>query len=194
MDDANTHILGTSQARAKLLLDANIFAYAHEAHQATGYHLLDYLDTLHGGDTIDWYVASTVAMKLYRHGNYGLIGRNLLNCNAPDMKMDHFPYEKKDGSLGFVKLNSLAPDDWAQISLAYNYPDLIVVTNDSAMFKSAHAVLKGRAIAFHDFLQKISPYWYYDKNWLKMKQWLIDNKKPLRNNSSWILPADAQIK
>jgi hypothetical protein len=186
VDEANTHILKSSTARAKVLLDANVLSYAHDAHQATGYHLLDYLDTIKG--RVDWFVSSGVAMDLYRHGTYGLIAGNMLNCDYPDMKMNDFPYEKKDGSLGFVKLNTVSGDDWSQICLAYNYPELIIVTNDSKMFKSAHAALNGRAIAFHDFLTKLSPYWFYDNNWLNLKQWLIDNKKPLRNNSSWILP------
>jgi len=186
MDDATTHILKQSKARAKLLLDANVLSYAQDAQKATGVHLLDYLDQLHG--TLDWFVASRVAVDLYNSGIYPGILRPILNCDSTNMKMGDFPYEKKDGSLGFVKLNRISGDDWAQISLAYNYPELIIVTNDSKMFKSAHAVLKGRAIAFHDFLDKISPYWFYDKKWLQLKSWLITNKKPLRNNSSWILP------
>lgn len=186
MDEANTFIISSSRARAKLLLDANIFSYAHDAHQATGYHLLDYLDTIKG--TVDWFVSSGVAMDLYRYGTYGILP-NILNCDYPNMKMDQFPYEKDDGSLGFVRLNTVSGDDWSQICLAYNYPDLIIVTNDAKMFKSAHAALNGRAVTFHDFLDKISPYWSHDENWLRLRQWLIDNKEPLRNNSSWVLPA-----
>lgn len=190
MDEANTHILISSTARAKVLLDANVLSYAYDAHQATGYHLLDYLDTIKG--RVDWFVSSGVAMDLYRHGTYGLIAGNMLNCDYLDMKMNDFPYEKEDGSLGFVKLNTVSGDDWSQICLAYNYPELIIITNDSKMFKSAHAVLNGRAIAFHDFLTKLSPYWFYDNNWLNLKQWLIENKQQLRNNSSWILPEDSR--
>lgn len=185
-DDATTFILQRSTAKAKLLFDANVLSYAQDAHQAIGVHLLDYMEKING--TVDWFVSSRVAVDLYNNKIYEGIFRNILNCDYPDMKIDQFPYEKKDGSLGFVKLNSVSGDDWSQICLAYNYPELIIVTNDSKMFKSAHAVLNGRAIAFHDFLQKISPYWFYDKNWLALKQWLIENKKPLRNNSSWILP------
>ena len=188
MNDATAYILQKSTARAKLLFDANVLSYAQEAHQATGFHLLEYMEKIRG--TLDWFVSSRVAVDLYNNGIYEGIFTNILNCDYPDMKMNQFPYQKKDGSLGFVKLNSISGDDWSQISLAYNYPELIIVTNDSKMFKSAHAILDGRAIAFHDFLQKISPYWFYDKNWLNLKQWLIDNKKPLRNNSSWILPND----
>lgn len=189
MDDANTHILKRSKAKAKLLFDANVFSYSEEAYRATGYHLLDYMESIKG--TVDWFVGSQLAVDLYNNKILPGILRNILSCNYPDMKMDHFPYIKKDGSLGFVKLNKISGDDWSQISLAYNYPELIIVTNDSKMFKSAHAVLEGRAIAFHDFLDKISPNWPDDKGWSVLKEWLIDNKKPLRNNSSWILPADA---
>jgi hypothetical protein len=89
-----------------------------------------------------------------------------------------------------VKLNRVAGDDWAQINLAYNYPELIVVTNDSGMFKSAHAVLDGRAMAFHELLKQLSPYWFYDDQWLYLKSWMNKNVKPLRNNSSWILPKE----
>jgi hypothetical protein len=56
------------------------------------------------------------------------------------------------------------------------------------MFKTAHAVLDGRSIAFHQFLQELSLYWPADKNWLKLKAWFTENTKPLRNNSSWIIP------
>lgn len=189
MNDANDHILNSSKARALLLFDANVISYAEEGYLKTGYHLLDYMETIKG--TVDWFVGSRVAMDLYNHKIVPGILRNILNCDYPDMKMDYFPYIKTDGNLGFVKLNKISGDDWSQICLAYNYEKLVIVTNDSRMFKSAHAVLGGRAIAFHDFLDKISPYWEDDDGWQKLKEWLIKNKLPLRNNSSWILPSDA---
>lgn len=188
-DDANDFILNRSTAKAHLLFDANVLSYAEEAFKATGHHLLDYMESIHG--TVDWYVGSRVATDLYNNKILPGILRNILNCDYPDMKVDHFPYIKIDGSLGFVKLNKISGDDWSQICLAYNYEKLIIVTNDSKMFKSAHAVLNGRAIAFHDFLDRVSPYWHDDKGWQELKRWLIENKKPLRNNSSWILPPDA---
>jgi len=43
------------------------------------------------------------------------------------MKMNQFPFIKEDDSLSFVRLSTLASDDCAQIFLAYNYPDLIIV-------------------------------------------------------------------
>lgn len=190
MDDANRYLLDESGAKVKLLFDANVLSYAEEAYRATGCHLLGYMESIHG--TIDWFVANDVAMNLYNNKILPGILTNILNSGSIGMKMDHFPYVKADGSVGFVKLNKLASDDWGQIVLAYNYEDLIIVTNDSKMFKSAHAVLNGRAIAFHDFLENVSPYWDGDENWSKLKGWLIENKKPLRNNSSWILPPDAK--
>jgi hypothetical protein len=151
-------------------------------------YLFDYLDRIKG--TVDWYVGSSVAVNLYNNGIVPGIFTNLLNCDYPDMKMNQFPYMKKDGSVGFVKLNSVSGDDWAQICLAYNHPELIIVTNDARMFKSAHAVLEGRAMTFHELLKQLSPYWFYDKQWLGIKEWFHDNINPLRNNSSWILPND----
>jgi hypothetical protein len=188
MDENNTYILSASTARAKLLLDANVLSYSQRALEETGIDLLDLLDSLHG--TVDWFVGSRVAVDLYNNGVLPGVLKNLLNCDYPDMKMNEFPYEKKDGSLAFTKLNTVSGDDWAQICLAYNHPELIIVTNDSRMFKSAHAVLRGRAIALHDFLQQLSPYWLYDKNWLSLKAWFNTNIHPLRNNSSWILPGE----
>jgi len=189
MDETNTHILSLSKARAKLLFDANVLSYAQQAYNATGIHLLDYMDRISG--TVDWWVSSRVAVDLYNNGILPGVLRNMLNCDYPDMKMNDFPYEKEDGSLGFVKLNTVSGDDWSQICLAYNYPELIIVTNDAKMLKSAHAVLRGRALPFHEFLKQVSPYWFYDKNWLQLKTWFVDNVMPLRNNSSWILPGEA---
>lgn len=188
VDATTTLILKSSRAKAKLLLDANVLIYAKEAFDATGTHLLSYLDQLSG--VVDWYVGSCVVIKLHSAGTYdiGSLSPFILNCQAVDAKMNMFPYIKEDDSLEFVRLSSLAGDDWSQIVLAYNYPELIVATNDSAMFKTAHAVLNGRAIAFHNLLQNLSPYWFADTSWLRLKKWLIENKKPLRNSSSWIIP------
>jgi hypothetical protein len=61
------------------------------------------------------------------------------------------------------------------------------------MFKSAHASLEGRVIAFYDFLNIVSSYYKNDKDWQKLKKWLITNTKPLRNNSSWIIE-DQKVK
>lgn len=188
MDEYNTHLLSESTALARVLLDANILIYSIEAFNEIGIQLLDYLEGLEG--YIDWYVASCVAYELYKKGTYPYFSipqKHMLNCDSIDMKMDQFPYIREDDSLGFVKLNSLAGDDWAQIGLAHNFESLIVATNDSKMFKSAHASLEGRAIAFHDLLNKITLYYPTDKNWAKLKQWFETNKKPLRNNSSWII-------
>ena len=187
MDDFNTRFLAESKAHAKLLLDANVLIYAQEAFRATNLHLLEFLDQLSG--RVDWYVASCVALKLHNGGSYDVtsLDKHVLNCDDIGMKMDSLPFIKENGDLGFVKLNALAGDDWAQICLAHNNPELIIATNDSAMFRSAHASLEGRAIAFHDLLDKLSPYWTVEPAWLRLKTWLIENKQPLRNNGSWII-------
>lgn len=188
MDVSNTHILSKSSARANVLLDANVLIYAQKAFVEIGYpHFLNFLDGLDG--YINWYVASCVIMNLHNGGTYdlGSLSNHMLNCDAINMKMDQFPYIKGDDSLGFVKLNAVAGDDWAQIWLAHNYEKLILVTNDAKMFKSAHASLEGRSIAFHDFLDKMSLYYKDDREWKKLTKWFEQNINPLRNNSSWII-------
>ena len=189
MDYSNAQILDRSNAKAKLMLDANVFNYAESAFAATGVHLISYLNSLEG--EIDWFVSSTVAVNLYNNGVVPGIMSNILNSNDPGMKMDHFPYIKTNGSLGFVKLNKLASDDWGQITLAYNHQDLIIVTNDSKMFKSAHVITEGRVIKFHEFIKKIGMNWPNDDNWQTLEEWFLQNVPPLRNNSSWLLPDDA---
>jgi hypothetical protein len=98
MDDPNTFILNRSKARAKLLLDANVITYAQQGAEATGIHLLDYLGKLNG--TVDWFVANCVAAELYNAHVLPRLLRNILNSNNPGVKMDQFPYKKKDGSVG----------------------------------------------------------------------------------------------
>jgi len=56
MDQSTTLRLKESTARAKVLLDANVLIYAHEAYEATGLHLLSYLDRLRG--QVDWFVGT----------------------------------------------------------------------------------------------------------------------------------------
>ena len=90
MDESNRQILAESKARAKLLLDANVLSYAELAYNATGYHSLDYLGTVHG--TVDWFVGSRIAVNLYNSGTLPGILPNILNCSYPDMKMNSFPY------------------------------------------------------------------------------------------------------
>lgn len=156
------HTLAKSTAGAKLLFDANVLSYAQDAFRETGYHLIDYMENIRG--RLDWFVSSRIAVDLYNNKIYdGILSTYILNCDYPDVKMHLFPYMKKDGNVGFVRLNRISGDDWSQINLAYQYKDLIIVTNDSKMFKSAHTVLSGRAIAFHDFLDKISAYWPEDE-------------------------------
>lgn len=194
MDEYNTLLLSESKAPVKVLLDANILIYAIEAYNVIGIQLLDYLEGLEG--YIDWYVASCVEIDLYKSGTYPYFSfpqNHSLNCNYVDMKMDQFPYIKEDNSLSFVKLNSLAGDDWAQIGLAHNFESLIIATNDSKMFKSAHASLEGRAIAFHYLLKKISLYYPNDKDWSRLMHWFDKNVKPLRDNTSWIIK-DQKVK
>lgn len=194
MDQYNTHLLSESTALTRVLLDANILIYSMEASDKIGIQLLDYLEGLEG--YIDWFVASCVVYELYKKGTYPYFSipqKHMLNCDSINMKMDQFPYIREDDSLGFVKLNSLAGDDWAQIGLAHNFESLVIATNDSRMFKSAHASLEGRAIAFHDLLNKLSLYYPTDIDWARLKQWFESNKNPLRNNSSWIIK-DQKVK
>lgn len=194
MDAYNEKTLSESKALANFLLDANVLIYAQNAYKALGYpHFLNFLDGIDG--YINWYVASCIILKLHNGGSYDFnsLMRHELNCDAINMRMNQFPYIKEDDSLGFVKLNNIAGDDWSQIGLAHNYEKLIIVTNDARMFKSAHASLEGRAIAFYDFLNIVSSYYKNDKDWQKLEKWLITNIKPLRNNSSWIIE-DQKVK
>ena len=113
MDHYNDHILNECNAKAHLLLDANVLIYAQQAYEAIGVHLLDYLDRLDG--LVNWYVASGVVMNLHNRGTYnmGQFFGKMLNCSDIGMKMDQFPYIKNNGDLAFVRLNKLAGDDWA---------------------------------------------------------------------------------
>jgi len=186
MDLTNEHLLKSSPAKFKLLLDANVVSYAMKAEKAIGLNLLNFIDGTK--DVVDWFIAGSVAASLANNKVTPGIVTKILNCSALPVKMDLFPYRKPDGTVVAIKLNKLAGDDFAQVLLATQHEDLIIVTNDSAMFKSAHAILDGRAITFHELLKQMSPLWFPNKDWIELKNWFFANIKPLRNNSSWNLP------
>lgn len=185
--DVNEKTLAKSKAKYKLLLDQNVLIYSQKAFRDTGEHLLNYIDKTNG--IVSWYVASCEIVKLHNAKEYNIssLSKNMLSCNDFPDKMSTFPFNKKDGSVGAVTLNKLQSDDFAQIILAQSLPDLWIVTNDSAMYKTAHAILDGRAIPFKVLIEQLRPFFFTDKHWLKLKKWFDENTPNIRNNSSWVI-------
>lgn len=172
----------------KVLLDANIFNYALLAQEAIGINLFAFLTECE--DVFNWYVIQFEANNLLKSGKFrpDIMAQHMLPAEDVGIKkMGSVPHiNKETQGLEFWNLNTLQFGDFMMISLAHNFPELTIITNDSALFKTGDAALDGRAISFHGFINTI-PYWKENPDWQKLQKWFNDNVKSLRNNSSWKL-------
>lgn len=173
----------------KVIFDSNIFNYAVQANNNIGVNLFAFLAGIE--EHFNWYIIQFEADKLMTSGNYraDIMEHHMLPCEDVGIKkieggLPHINSET--GELEFWNLNNLSYGDYMQIALAHNFPELHIITNDSKLFKSGHAVLDGRVTSFHAFINEI-PYWKDNKDWRLLRKWFNENIRPLRNNSSWKL-------
>lgn len=69
-----------------------------------------------------------------------------------DEKESRFLYNDKDGNIRTVVMNNISVIDYSQILLTQNHQDLILLTNDHRMLKSAGALLNGRLMDLPNLL------------------------------------------
>jgi len=173
----------------KVLFDANIFNYAAAAEESIGINLFAFLASCE--NSFNWYVIEFEAEKLLNSGKFNreIMYHHIIPCKDVGIKkmsggLPHI--NKQTGELEFWSLNTISYGDYMQVALAHNFPELTIITNDSKLFKSGHAVLDGRVVPFHTFIDEI-PYWRDNRDWVRLQKWFHENVKLLRNNSSWIL-------
>lgn len=141
----------------KVIFDANIFNYAVQAKNAIGINLFAFQAGVE--DLFNWYTIQFEANRLIKSGNFrdDIMMQHMLPCEDVGIRKMQGGLPRindETGELEFWNLNSLAYGDYMQIALAHNFPELSIITNDSKLFKSGHAVLDGRVVSFHTFMMK----------------------------------------
>jgi len=84
-----------------------------------------------------------------------------------------FLYNHEDGSTQTIKMNNISGVDYGQILLAQNHKNLVLMTNDHRMLKSAGALIGGRIMDVPNFLElmKNTEDTNLQKKWQKMADW-----------------------
>ncbi len=84
-----------------------------------------------------------------------------------------FLYNHEDGSIQTVKMNNISGVDYGQILLAQNHKNIVLLTNDHGMLKSAGALMGGRIMDVPNLLElmKNMEYTVLQKQWQKIADW-----------------------
>ena len=71
-----------------------------------------------------------------------------------DLKENRFLIEE-DGQIKYIVLNKISAQDYNQVLLCQNHPELTLVSNDRKLLKSASLILKERAIGINTFMDRM---------------------------------------
>ena len=180
--EVNDLRLNKSRAQLKVLLDGNIYILFQEMSVATEIHCLELLDQI---KSVDYYFTSSVCNELMQ-------GREGINPNTTRMLLHHslrdegtggekenrFLYTDKAGNTRFATLNTVSGVDYGQILICQNHKDLVLVTNDHSMLKSAAALLDQRLMDLEHFFKIIAEHPMDEKTrreWFKIAAYYSDN-------------------
>ena len=71
-----------------------------------------------------------------------------------DLKENRFLIEE-NGQIKYIVLNKVSAQDWGQVLLCQNHPELILVSNDRKLLKSAGIILKERVIGINALIDRM---------------------------------------
>jgi hypothetical protein len=104
------------------------------------------------------------AMWMFRH--------SLQDEGAFTGKESHFLYNDTSGNIRTVIMNNISAEDYSQILMAQNHENLVLVTNDHRMLKSAGALLSNRLMdlpTLLDFFAIETPNEILRKKWTTVR-------------------------
>ncbi len=152
MNNHNTEILSASNARIKILLDTNAYIELEKVADNTGVDTLYELSKWYGD--VEYFVSQSVFRELCKIKDNGLEIPNIHYDNirrileddivGDNIKHNEFLYKDKKGNIKSIKMNNISLTDYGCILLCQNNEDLILLTNDHKMQKSANALINGR--------------------------------------------------
>lgn len=187
--DENDRRLAKSNADLKLLIDSSAYLDLYRIGIGTGLHPLNLLAPY---DKIDYFFAEAMARELMQ-GKEGInpntvnmLKRSLVDehavLNHAD-KENRFLYDSKEGGVRVATLNTMSNVDYGQILLCQNHKELVLLTDDHRMQKSAAALLDRRLMDVENFLELMAqtPEERIRLPWIAMQKWFKSEsgyKKP----------------
>lgn len=125
------------------LIDSSAFCRFEEVDRISDFSFLTYLKNV---SHVHFFVTNEVLMEIAngpRNLNFSFFNDYMLNAEvsfSPNYKENKFIIEE-NGILKYVELNKISGQDYGQIHLAQNHPELKIVTNDEKFLKSATSLL-----------------------------------------------------
>lgn len=152
MNNHNTEILSASNARIKILIDTNAYIELEKVADNTSVDTLYELSKWYGD--VEYFISQSVFLELSKIKDGRLEMPNIKYDNVcrileddivgDNIKHNEFLYKDKKCNIKTIKMNNISLTDYGCILLCQNNEDLILLTNDHKMQKSANALINGR--------------------------------------------------
>lgn len=143
----------------KALLDSSGFIMWQQISNAMNFDIFKKLDELEG---VEFKIMNDVWVELSQKESEKVMDRflkNIVNASASYSRNHRFQTSVMlgdDGRPYASRHNKISGVDWAQIQTCQSHKDLILVTNDKKLLKSAATILHGRVNNPIEFLLKVA--------------------------------------
>ena len=156
----NDTLLAQSRGELILLIDSSVYEEIQRIANETGAHALNFI--FYRYPKIDFFFSADVFRELNARG----ISPNALNIASralraegvstdPSSKVDQGLYNSTDGQTKSYKHNKISQADHSQIVLCQNHLELVLLTNDHKLLRSAATVLPRRVMDLQSFLEML---------------------------------------
>jgi len=149
--DENNQIISIKSKKYNYLFDTSTILYFQTLYEHSGASIFEALKEC---NDVNFFVITDVLSELLQ-GNKGLTPLHLkiffdhiLNSECsmdPNWKENRF-LVMENNEVKYIVLNKISPIDYAQVLICQNHKELILVTNDKKMLKSAAQVIKDRRV------------------------------------------------
>lgn len=149
MQDLIAEEIERHKNKSIFLLDGNVFDIFLKIDGIAGFSILDLIKELpefHFLVTVE--VLAELMNAKFWTPNIQYFFEHIINVEGSFNKKEkesRFIIEE-DGKLKYIELNKISAQDCNQILLCQNHPELILVSNDKKLIKSARFLIKDRAV------------------------------------------------
>jgi len=160
--DLNTNKITKFSNKKLFLIDSSAFGKIEELWKITGTNLLLLMEQ---SQKVHFFLSNEVCVELMkgpRELDCKFLIDHIINVEGSgsyDLKENKFIIEE-NGQTKYIVLNKISWQDYNQVILCQNHPELILVSNDRKLLKSAGFVIKDRVIginALFDEMIKLEP-------------------------------------
>jgi hypothetical protein len=154
----NDAILAASRGELILLIDASAYGEIQRVANETGYHALNFI--VHRYSKIDFFFSEDVFRELNARGispNAPNMANRVLQAEGvsidPTSKVNVGMYNSTDGQIKSYTHNKISQADQNQILLCQNHLELVLLTTDHKLLRSAAPVLPNRIMDLQNFFE-----------------------------------------